>query len=87
MTLKKLDDWKIEDGVLGLEFFERNYKYFNFYGGSVELLLQQSKFIASKRMLSKLDTSKVFIQSDFDNALNKMKKKEDNNYHLQFLYS
>jgi SpoVK/Ycf46/Vps4 family AAA+-type ATPase len=73
MTLKKLKEWKIkDDSVLPLLFFENNYKAFKFFGGTIELLVQEAKFIAGKRMLYETETNKIFEQSDFDSALKKI---------------
>jgi len=73
MTLKKLKEWKVkDDSVLPLSFFENNYKAFKFFGGTVELLVQEAKFIAGKRMLYETEINKMFEQSDFDLALKKI---------------
>jgi hypothetical protein len=71
--MRKLDDWTIDDPVhtATLEFFEKNKDNFPYYGGDVELLIQNAKFIASKRLMKDtiFVTTKCFTQNDLNNAI------------------
>lgn len=93
MTIRHLSDWKLKDDtVLNIQFFKDNHKNFKFYGGDVELLIQNAKFIASERMMhTDIDVGdKTFIQLDFDLAMNeivKSREHHDTNDVPMFMFS
>ena len=86
--LKKLNDikWKIDKSISEksiIEFFTKNKDEFKCFGGDIENLLLNSKFVHSKRVFNAHPHNrKTLNKADFDNAFerfksNKKKKEEE----------
>jgi hypothetical protein len=53
---------------IGLDFFEKNYSSFKFYGGDMETLLFNCKLEHSKRTFGTAEPKKKFNREDLDNG-------------------
>jgi AAA+ superfamily predicted ATPase len=85
--LKKLNDinWKIDKSITDkfiVEFFTKNKDEFKCYGGDIENLLLNSKFVHSKRVFNEHPYKrKILNKADFESAFERFKtnkKKKDN---------
>jgi SpoVK/Ycf46/Vps4 family AAA+-type ATPase len=57
--------WTLAEDV-GVEFFEKNYSSFKYYGGDMESLLFNCKLEHSKRVFGTTNTKKLFSKEDMD---------------------
>ncbi len=67
IKLVKDINWDVGSDV-GVEFFEKNYSSFKYYGGDMETLLFNCKLEHSKRVFGTNDTKKKFTQEDLTNG-------------------
>jgi SpoVK/Ycf46/Vps4 family AAA+-type ATPase len=74
-------NWKINDDVNLEQFFKDNYKYFKYFGGDIDTLVQNIKYSYSRRIVCNNNNNNILIFDDINNALEKLKnsKKENNN--------
>jgi SpoVK/Ycf46/Vps4 family AAA+-type ATPase len=65
--IKMVNDigWTL-DSDIGVEFFEKNYSSFKYYGGDMESLLFNCKLEHSKRVFGTNDIKKRFIKEDVE---------------------
>jgi len=90
---RKLNDWKLDDPdkTASIDFFEKNKSNFPYFGGDIEILIQNAKFIASERLMKETTkiTEKCFIQSDLTKSVELMvlSKNTKKDIFPEFLYS
>jgi SpoVK/Ycf46/Vps4 family AAA+-type ATPase len=72
--------WDVASDI-GLDFFEKNYSSFKYYGGDMETLLFNCKLEHSKRVFGTTDEKKKFTREDLDNGFKVfiMNRKDSNN--------
>lgn len=70
--------WKIDSTINLEEFFQKNYKYFKFFGGDIDTLIQNIKYAFSRRTLCDID-KKFITMDDIICALNKLKSSRHHN--------
>jgi hypothetical protein len=72
--------WDVSSDI-GLDFFEKNYSSFKYYGGDMETLLFNCKLEHSKRVFGSNDVKKKFTREDLDNGFKVfiMNRKDANN--------
>ena len=58
----------VSETDIGLDFFEKNYSSFKYYGGDMETLLFNCKLEHSKRTFGTNDIKKKFNRSDLENG-------------------
>jgi SpoVK/Ycf46/Vps4 family AAA+-type ATPase len=73
-------NWDVGSNI-GLDFFEKNYSSFKYYGGDMETLLFNCKLEHSKRVFGTNDEKKKFTREDLDNGFKVfiMNRKDSNN--------
>jgi hypothetical protein len=90
ILLKKIkdDDWILEDDTVApVSFFKDNLNYFKYFGGDIELLLQQAKIHSSIRIMKStidLKCTKIINNNDINTAfidIFKNRDKEDDYKH------
>jgi SpoVK/Ycf46/Vps4 family AAA+-type ATPase len=77
--VKKVKDvgWSI-DGELDVEWFEKNMKYFKYYGRDMETLFTKTKIAHSKRVFCKPDNVKTKItMKDLENGFEMFTKNDE----------
>jgi len=90
--IRKLIDWKLDDEnkTATLEFFEKNKINFPYFGGDIDILIQNAKFIASERLMKEtIISEKCFTQSDLTKSMEIMISSRNTKKDLfpEFLYS
>jgi SpoVK/Ycf46/Vps4 family AAA+-type ATPase len=67
--IKKIRDinWEISNDI-GLDFFEKNYNSFKYFGGDMETLLFNCKLEHSKNVFGTNNVKKLFTREDIDNG-------------------
>lgn len=64
--------WKIEESIDLETFFKDNYKEFKFFGGDIDLLIQNIKYTHSRRVICNVNNNFI-TKEDINNALEKLK--------------
>lgn len=79
-------DWKLNDDVGDIvKFFETNKKIFKFYGGDIDLFIQEIKYTHARRIIFENYKEKCVInKTDIDNAFKKFKQKRENEADSRF---
>lgn len=77
-------NWKFDSDVNNLEeFFKHNYKHFKYFGGDIDILIQDIKYSHSRRIVCSHPVNfKIINKRDLDNAIKKFvdrRKNKDNN--------
>lgn len=78
---KKIEDidWTLANDVT-IDFFEKNYETFNFFGGDMEILLGACKKVHSRRVFaSKYNNKKIINLVDLNRGFNLFKKTREIN--------
>lgn len=74
-------NWKISNDILNLEeFFKNNTKHFVYYGGDIDILIQDIKYTHSRRIVcSHPKEFKIINKNDLDSAMKKFIDRRKNN--------